>query len=199
MAKGGSRFGAGRPGYKVTAESLQRVDVRLWAQHGYFADHMERHFSWSWSRGGEPSGSINVHASRSRVLLTYRISVNGGDWQNCSDHVSMSQTKCRFGGVRHWFRCPSCERRCELLYLRFSRFACRHCNRVAYTSQSGCALDRLTHKFHKLRKRTESGRPKGMQRKTWERLCGEVWQLESDVDTMFAMRAVRLFGLVAFD
>ncbi len=199
MAKGGSRFGAGRPGYKATAESLQRVDVRLWARHGYFADHIERHFSWSWSRGGEPNGSINVQTSHSRVLLTYRISTNGGEWQNRSDHISMTQTACRFGGERHWFQCPTCGLRCELLYMRFSRFACRECNRVAYASQSGGELDRLTNKMHKLRGRIDSGRPKGMRWKTWARLCERSYELESRVDTLFAVRAVQLFGIDAFN
>lgn len=198
MARGGVRYCAGRPGYKVTGESLHRVDVRLWAQRGYFADDNERHFSYNWTRRGEQSGSINVQTNRSRVLLTYRISVNDGGWQNHRDHISMSQTACRFGGMRHWFQCPTCGRRCEVLYLRFGRFACRKCNRVAYTSQSGGELDRLTNKMHKLRARIGNGRPKGTHWKTWERLCTQAFDAEAEADQMFAARAVQIFGLKAF-
>jgi hypothetical protein len=199
MAKGGSRFGAGRPSYKATAESLQRVDVRLWAQRGYFADDNERHFSWSWTRGGEPSGSINVHATRSRVELTYRISTNGGEWQNRSDQVEMSQTTCRFGGMRNWFQCPCCGRRCELLYLRFARFACRTCNRVSYASQSGGHYDRLLHKLHKLQKRIDCGRPKGTHLRTWEGLLDRAFDLEETVDSLLSARITHLYRAAGFD
>jgi hypothetical protein len=196
MAKGGSRYGAGRPGYKATAESLQRVDVRLWAQRGYFADHMERHFSWSWTRGGEPSGNIAVHTTSASATLTYRTKSHGNDeWQDRRDYVSVSQTPCRYGGLRHWFHCPACNRRCEVLYLRAGRFACRHCQRVAYTSQSGGVMDRMAHKMHKLRARIENGRPKGMRWANYERLIEQVCTIEELIDREFARRVGRLLGV----
>ena len=58
MARGGMRYGAGRSGYKATMESLQRVDVRLWARAAVFVQGVEKSFLWQWTRGGEPSGSI---------------------------------------------------------------------------------------------------------------------------------------------
>ena len=39
-----------------------------------------------------------------------------------------------FGGVRHWFACPSCWRRCRILY-GGTRFRCRICRRAAYELQ----------------------------------------------------------------
>ena len=53
MSKGGMRFGAGRPGYKVKAEQLQRVEIGLWHRGGYL--RAGRSFTWSWHCGGEPS------------------------------------------------------------------------------------------------------------------------------------------------
>jgi hypothetical protein len=195
MAKGGSRYGAGRPGYKLAAESLKRVDVRLWARRGYFNDELTRSFSWSWTRGGEPSGSISVTTSTREAVLDYRVQPVGcEEWQAKRDRARMSTTSCRFGGVRHRFHCPTCGRRCEVLYLRFGRFACRKCNRVAYTSQRGDALDRLTHKLHKLRDRIDDGRPRGMHRKTWEQVIEKMCDIEMQADSLLATRATALFG-----
>jgi hypothetical protein len=66
MAKGGSRYGAGRPGNRIVGETLHRIDVRLWAKKGYLQSDIERGFSWNWTRNGEPSGSIGVVASGER-------------------------------------------------------------------------------------------------------------------------------------
>ena len=38
-------------------------------------------------------------------------------------------------GVRHYFRCPACSRRCEALYYLLGRLACRKCQRLGYMSQ----------------------------------------------------------------
>jgi hypothetical protein len=38
------------------------------------------------------------------------------------------------GGSRHWFECPSCGRRCRILY-GGARFRCRLCRGAAYESQ----------------------------------------------------------------
>jgi hypothetical protein len=199
MAKGGSRYGAGRPGYKLAAESLKRVDVRLWARRGYFDDSLTRSFTWSWTRGGEPSGSISVSTSARETVLNYRLQPVGSDeWEPKRNCARMSTTPCRFGGVRHWFHCPTCGRRCEVLYMRFGRFACRKCNRVAYTSQRGDALDRLTHKLHKLRARMDDGRPRGMHRQTWDRLIEEMCDVETRAESLLAARAIALFGRAAF-
>src|SRR4029453_15964735 len=40
----------------------------------------------------------------------------------------------RFGGVRHWFACPSCGRRCRIVYGGL-HFRCRVCRHARYESQ----------------------------------------------------------------
>ena len=59
MGRGGMRVGAGRPGYRAKAEHLQRVDIRDWHPRGRL--WVGSSFSWSWTRGDEPYGSIGVH------------------------------------------------------------------------------------------------------------------------------------------
>jgi hypothetical protein len=56
--------------------------------------------------------------------------------------VEMDTTPCNFGGVRWWFRCPSCRskkqdgNRCGKLYLPPTgiRYLCRDCHDLTYRS-----------------------------------------------------------------
>src|SRR2546423_10362205 len=49
--------------------------------------------------------------------------------------VYLQPTPLRFGGVRWWFLCPKCERRCAKLYLQSYRsvFLCRACLGIGYS------------------------------------------------------------------
>jgi hypothetical protein len=38
-----------------------------------------------------------------------------------SQWVRITTTPCHFGGVRYWFLCPGCSRRCAILYPQFCR------------------------------------------------------------------------------
>lgn len=191
MGTGGSRYGAGRPAHNIKAESVPRVDVRLWARSGYF-DRVS-YFSWGWNRGGEPSGNITVQSSPDSATLIYRIKdLYRDEWHDKRQVVPVVRTACSYGGDRKWFECPVCQRRCELLYLRAYRFACRKCQRVAYTSQSGGPMDRLMQKAHTLQARIEDGRPKGMRWRTYQRIWERVHEIEDLVDRQFLIRLARL-------
>ena len=62
-----------------------------------------------------------------------------------SERIPLDRTRPRYGGVRWWFRCPSCARRCAKLYLPPGAecFACRRCHRLAYQSQREGPAERL--------------------------------------------------------
>lgn len=163
MAKGGARWGAGRPGYRVKAEQLHRIDIRQWRQRGLLWDGGSN--SWSWSRGGEPTGNIQFTVSAESIWLAY--SINGND---ASQNIHTTTTPCGYGGSRRWFSCPACRGRCEVLYQRSGRFACRSCQRVSYTSQSGSESDRTHARYHKLHALVENGKPKWQRWSTFNRL-----------------------------
>ena len=89
-------------------------------------------------------------------------------------------TPCNYGGSRAWFRCPAvdCGRRVAILY-GGTIFACRHCYRLAYSSQRENLDDRATRRADKIRDRLEwepgilNGhgiKPKGMHSRTYQRL-----------------------------
>ena len=195
MGTGGMRYGAGRPGYRAKAEQLHRVDVREWARRGYLRGACS--FSWNWTRDGESTGSIGVHV-HSPDVMTLRYTLTQNDVRrDVVDRVCIARTACPFGGTRPWFNCTRCARRVAVLYLRNGGFACRHCQRVAYSSQSDDALDRLWRKQTKIEARLAEHwqRPKGMRQLTYARLMDKLTDCEARRDDAFEAVAARLFGL----
>ena len=194
MAKGGSRWGAGRPGYKVKGEQLQRIDVREFARRGMFTK--DGSYTYSWIRNGQRSGSIGITVYRqSAVTLDYTFT---SDEQSrvVEELVNLIYTPCNFGGTRPWFGCPRCERQVAVLYMRAGRFACRHCQKVAYSSQAEDQIARLWRKQHRIEAKLGEHwqRPKGMRHRTHEMLLNRLEDVEQRREGAFCVTAMRLFG-----
>ena len=127
-------------------ESCRSIDVLRWNRLGYLRS--SRWFSWAWTRDGEQVASINVEAEHHSVTLKYRSRSYVEGWSDVEQRVTIEWTPCRFGGARPWFVCSvqsngvNCGRRVTKLYGVGRLFACRHCYRLAYTSQKESARDR---------------------------------------------------------
>lgn len=195
MSKGGMRFGAGRPSYKAKAEQLQRVEIGRWHRGGYL--RAGNSFTWAWNRGGEPTGEISVlvHGASS-LALRYMVG-SEGQRRDGSQTILLTQTACNYGNARTWFACPVCQRRAGVLYLRAGRFACRHCQRVSYSSQSCDLMDRMWRKQSKIEGRLAEHwqRPKGMRLKTYERLISQLEVCEQSREEAFCQFAARLLAM----
>lgn len=163
MGIGGTRSGAGRPGYRLKAEHTLKVDIRVWYKRGLLWDGGTN--TWWWSRGGESAGSIRFTVNADNIRLTY--ASNG---QDASQTIRLTATPCRYGGDRTWFECPVCCGRTAVLFMRAARFACRQCQKISYTSQSGSWHDRALTKYHKLDALIKAGKPKWQRWATFERL-----------------------------
>ncbi len=163
MSRGGSRSGAGRPGYRLKAEQSRRIDIRRWQKGGFLVEG--RSFSWQWTRGEEKTGNIGVWVVNGSIRLNYSI-----DGTDASQRIAVTSTPCNYGGSRQWFCCPVCHGRAALLYLRSGRFACRTCQRVSYTSQSGSEIDRVCNRFHRLNEIMMASKPKWQRWATREKL-----------------------------
>ena len=68
-------------------------------------------------------------AARRMGLRPTDVRIEIGDWIATVEGVRVGF------GVRHYFRCPVCHRRCEALYYLLERLACRKCQRLGYMSQ----------------------------------------------------------------
>ena len=160
---GGARYGAGRPGYRLKAEHTLKVDMRRWHGLGYLVDGHS--FAWQWSRGGETTGNIGVSVRVGSIRLSYT-----AQGQDASQTILTTTTPCRYGGARMWFQCPCCSGRAVVLFMRAGRFACRQCQKVSYSSQSGSAHDRAITRYHQLHALIEAGKPKWQRWATFNRL-----------------------------
>lgn len=175
MSRGGMRFGAGRPATHVKAEHCKSIDVRRWHREGIFAG---RHMgSWQWTDGqtGERLATIGYRSEGTSVALDYLI-----DGKDCSQRVRLTHSACNYGGARPWFICPIRGERVAVLYLRAGRFACRHCQRLAYASQSDDAIGRGWRRQAKLEARLGENwsRPSGMRHATHERILEKIFDCE---------------------
>lgn len=204
-------FGSGRPSGsgRGTVEACRSIDVNRLRREGCLrAGWMGR---WRWTRDGEKVASMSLRAEHDRLHLTYRVRVGGGEWEDVAETVRVVRVACRFGGARLYFVCPgvvngvACGRRVAKLHGPGRYFLCRHCHRLAHTSQSEGACDRALRRVNKIRKRLGGdpgmaapfpSKPKGMWRRTYERLREHAFDAEMRADEAFALRAERLLARI---
>ena len=95
--------------------------------------------------------------------------------------VGITTSSCHYGNYRYWFNCPKCGKRVGVLYCA-GLYVCRHCINANYASQLMQPIDKLFRKVAKIRHRLQwqqgiahghGSRPKGMHRKTYDRLVSE--------------------------
>jgi hypothetical protein len=191
MARGGTRYGAGRPGWHVKAEHCLRLDVRQIARRHLLRDGGT--FGWHWTNSytGDTVGSISVTTFADSLRLNYR-----SDGTPVRESVQIDRTACTYGGTRPWLRCPRCNRRVAVLFLRGGRFVCRHCGNVVYGSQAEDALGRTWRRQQKLESRLGENwtRPKGMHHRTRERLLDGIFDCEERRDDALAQFIGRMTG-----
>lgn len=181
------RCGAGRPAWHVKAEHCKSLDVRRWQREGVLRDGYTGGWRWTDSYSGEETGSIGYRVSMNCGALAVTLNYRANE-QSISDAVRIERTRCNFGGSRVWFQCPRCYRRAAKLFLRGARFACRHCQRLVYASQSEDAIGRTWRRQAKLEGHLGPNwtRPKGMHSKTRERLLDRIWDCEERRDDALA-------------
>ena len=145
-----------------------------------------QHFSYSWTYGGKPFGSIRVRTEEDAVVLVFSSRRSpDSEWKSVEQRVPITWTACHLGGRRAWFRCAVysdgryCGRRVALLYGAGELFACRRCYGLAYASQQETPMYRGVHRAQKIRMRLGGSpdllqlfpkRPRGMHQRTYMRL-----------------------------
>ena len=117
-----------------TVESCPSIDVRQWQRAGWFA---ECGSIWPWHLNGRLVRSMWVTVNPEYLTLDYECVWSNALPERLRYHVPLARTACNYGGARYWFVCPmpGCPRRAAILYLVGGRFACRHCQHLAYRTQ----------------------------------------------------------------
>ena len=204
-------FGSGRPSGsgRNTVEACRSIDINRLNKEGCLSPGWAG--SLRWTRDGEKVASINLRAEADRLHLSYRVRVGGGEWEDVAETVRIVRVVCRLGGTRPYFICPgvvngiACGRRVAKLHGPGRYFLCRHCYRLAHASQNESALDRMHRRANKIKQRlgSDSGtyfsfpqRPKGMWRRTYERLREQAFEAEMLADETFEIEAARLLARI---
>ena len=119
----------------MTCESWN-LDMIFLAKRVSFEHDSWTYVSWKSTRGNQALIAID-DISPERIRLKYSVQKAGGESVPYSYNVYIETTPCNYGGKRWWFRCPSCHRRCRVLYLPYYAkvFACRICHNLTYESQ----------------------------------------------------------------
>jgi hypothetical protein len=119
---------------RQTVEESRTLDLSELERDGAFRPGYTGRVRWL--RGETEVSSIGYAVSRQLgglvLTLHYKITRTG---EGVTIPVRLETTRPRFGGVRWWGRCP-CGRRVRKLYLPrgATRFACRQCHGLTYTS-----------------------------------------------------------------
>jgi len=121
--------------------------------------------------------------------------------------VQLRAEPCTLGGRRWSFRCPRTWRRCRTLFLPNGacQFASRAAYKLAYQSQRSTEMNRCHAKLARMCRKVGAGyagtgaglpsRPKGMRRKTYDRLLEEWFETEDRLDMLFVVGAARMLRL----
>ena len=203
-------FGSGRSsgfGGRRVADGCRSLDINRLNRDGCLNNGFDGVLSWT--REGESLASIRVKAEEGRLVVSYRVRVSEGDWEDVREMVRIVRVPCRFGGTRPYFYCPgvnsgvACERRVAKLFGAGRYFLCRHCYGLSYASQGEGQLDRARRRALKINRRLGTdgasgssilARPKGMWTQTYERLREKSLEAEMEADELFSIEAMKLIG-----
>jgi len=185
MSKGGRRKGAGRPPHKLKAENTSVLDVAYLSRNGHLdSGNWKRLY---WRQYGEVRLEALVKAFDDHITV---------DIGMTSHWIGLTQTQCNFGGIRRWFTCPRCGKRMGMLYFRRNYFACRHCQKIAYQSQSGNADDRIIWKYHTFRRKIANKKLQPTRNRS--RIYNKFLEIARQYDAMLyqALQKIALLDMV---
>ena len=202
-------LGSGRTsgGGKVAAEACRSIDVNCLHREGVLSSGWSG--GWEWRRNGERVSSISMRGGVDRIVLSYRSRIGSEDWQDLEEPIPIRWMPCGYGGQRPYFVCPgivngvACTRQVVKLYCADRYYLCRHCYRLTHASRNEDGYDRALRRANKIRLRLggEPGldamiprRPKGMWRKTYDRLFEAVIDDESRAEERLTIMAARLLN-----
>jgi hypothetical protein len=124
-----------------TVERCNSISTKFLNVHNYF-DGGVRWGGCSWSRNGEPGGSIGFSVSTLEGDVRFQYTQtdrNTNEKAELDYKARIVSTPCNYGGRRWWFICPlvvngnACNRRVGVLYLGNGKyFGCRHCYYLTY-------------------------------------------------------------------
>jgi hypothetical protein len=200
-------YGSGQRYGRPTADESRRIDIAWMIRKGLAAPGSIQSGTLSWSRGDQPAGRIGytcdmIDPEQATLVLQYTIT-ESSETRDYTHRISLSYTVPHYGGKRWWMHCPVTGRRVGKLYMPpgATAFASRTAWRLGYQSQRVTPRDAAFERLFRLQKKLGCPqgweipirRPKGMHRRTYERLEDEYWYL----DAVCAAEMMQAIGIIA--
>lgn len=157
--------------------------------------------SMLWHRGKDKVGEIGLYILPGLgVKLDYNFK-----GEPVETLIRFAYSAQNLGGRRTWWVCPSCGRRCGVLYCE-RLFVCRKCAGVDYyrTQQTGDVLTTLDNRLRRVGRKLGAAdasndvlppRPRYMHSATYERLAGEYLELQRISEVYWLAEMGYLLGL----
>ncbi len=155
---------------------------------------------WRCTKNGEASEWVDVRTELDHLTITFLTCDTRGRQHPTLQTINIDRVRCRFGGNRPFFLCPggvNCGRRVSKLYRPDGCYImCRFCHKLTFASQSETERHRAHRRADKIRRRLggESGlyeKPRGMHRKTFEKLRAAYFEAERKSEEKFILRSAR--------
>lgn len=134
------------------------------------------------------------------MIARYRDNKLNISTPKCCYSISVEKLPCHFGGERYYFHCPKCDKRMRKLYGHKGIFLCRKCMNLGYYLQRVTPCKRYILMRDKINERLKAigasiyEKPKGKQRKLWQKLQGRYWDYDAKHEEAFSAEAIALFG-----
>jgi hypothetical protein len=156
---------------KRAVESYDALDIRLVVRQPMTGTLV----SLCWEGGFARRSSADMWFGATGVTLFWA----DPEGRTVVQNLEIEQTPQHFGGIRPWWICPDCGRRCAIVYGFADRFTCRQCGKLTYTTSQSSDWVRKIRKARKIEARLKilkigdrrvPIRPKGMHQQTFHRL-----------------------------
>ncbi len=191
---------------KTKLDEGLKLNINKLIRDGYFSPRgwTSGTLKWTNTRTKEHYASIGYEVdTRNPDDMWMRVYYNttiGGEKHDMDYKISITTTKPHYGGRRLWFICPHTGARAAMLYCPpGSRwFASRKAYSLKYLSQSEGTDHRAINRMWKLKNKLGGEnfyrRPKGMHRKTYDRLFDEIIRAEEVCDMYMIQRFGSMTG-----
>jgi hypothetical protein len=97
-------YGSGRASGRDKVKACRSIDVNRLHRQGCLSPGWQG--SWSWTQDGQRVAFINMYMESARLVLSYRVRIGSGDWEDIKGSVPIVGVACRFGSSRPYFLLP---------------------------------------------------------------------------------------------
>lgn len=111
-------------------ENAPALNISKLCRHGF-----------QWQRSGSgmllwEHGQLTFQLANNVLTLAYSLLSGPNEGQGVKQHIRLLATHPYYGGLRLWFECSMCKRRCAKLYRPYGQlyYRCRLCSGLTYAS-----------------------------------------------------------------